>query len=175
MLADGEQPPPYPGSWIHPALGVGFRERPSENTPPSTGTHILLQSASTPPQLSSHAVPHSQSSPPLGSAGVVGGRGLPSGTAGDSPVWGCSLGAASLRGDARVMKTDEVILFSAFLGSIAETAEGLDVGWGFGEEKIRKKQKRRKQKGMCQRPSSAVCLWLPLSFSLNPPPLPLPG
>lgn len=110
--------------------------------PPSTGTHILLQSVSTPPELSSHAVPHSHSSPPLGSAGVIGGRGLPSGTASDTPAQGCSLGAASLRGDARVMKTDEAILFSAFLGSIAETAEGLDMGWGQNKEK--KEESRRK-------------------------------
>lgn len=103
---------------------------------------------------------------------------MPSGTASDTPAWGCSLGAVSLRGDARVMKTDEAILFSAFLGSIAETAEGLDMGWGLGGEKIRKKKKEeesRKQKEMCQHSSSAVCLWLLLSFSLNPPPLPLPG
>lgn len=81
---------------------------------------------------------------PLGSAGVTGGRGVPSGTASDTPAWGCSLGAVSLRGDARVMKTDEAILFSAFLGSIAETAEGLDMGWGLGGEKRRKKKKKKK-------------------------------
>lgn len=67
---------------------------------------------------------------------------MPSGTASDTPAWGCSLGAVSLRGDARVMKTDEAILFSAFLGSIAETAEGLDMGWGLGGEKIKKKKKK---------------------------------
>lgn len=129
-----------PGSILRSVWGFG--ERPSENTTPSSGTHIILQRVSTAPGLFSHAVPHSHSSPPLGSAGVTGGRGVPSGTASDTPAWGCSLGAVSLRGDARVMKTDEAILFSAFLGSIAETAEGLDMGWGLGGEKIKKKKKK---------------------------------
>lgn len=37
--------------------------------------------------------------------------------------------AASLRGGTRVMNTDEAILFSAFPGSIVETAGGLDLRW----------------------------------------------
>lgn len=48
--------------------------------------------------------------------------------------------ATSLRGGARVMKTDEAILFSTFPGNIAEAMEGLD--WGLILGKIRKKKSK---------------------------------
>lgn len=63
------------------------------------------------------------------------GTSAPSGC---SSRWVFSLVATSLRGGMRVMKMDEAILFSAFLGNIAEAVEGLD--WGLIVVKIRKRE-----------------------------------
>lgn len=54
--------------------------------------------------------------------------------------WVFSLVATSLCGGTRVMKMDEAILFSAFLGNIAGAVEGPDRGLVVG--KIRKKESK---------------------------------